>query len=245
MLAMNDAFASAHLSPEPLNYVESKGEMISLPCKDGKNANAYLVRPAKKSDIWLFIYHEWWGLNDYIKRESDRFATEFPGVNILAIDLYDGRVAEAPAIAQELMGGLKDERARSIINGALTYVGSKARIASLGWCMGGGWSLQSAIAEGKQAIGCVVYYGMPEKELSKIQSLQTDVFGIYAKKDQWINEAIIDDFKKEMDKAGKKFTFKWFDADHAFANPSNPKHDKIAAGEANKLVISYLRSHLK
>jgi carboxymethylenebutenolidase len=111
--------------------------------------------------------------------------------------------------------------------------------------MGGGWSLQASIMAGKQGVGCVMYYGMPEKDTAKIKLLAADVYGIFGKKDQWINEAVVTQFKQDMEKAGKKFTYKWYDADHAFANPSNPKFDKTASEDARKNVIAFLRTRLK
>ena len=244
-LASNEVFNSSHLAPEPFTYTEEKGEMITYPCTDGKEAHAYLIKSSKPSVKWLFIFHEWWGLNDYIKREADRYAAEFPDVNVLALDLYEEKVAETPAVAQELMTGMKDERARSIINGAIQKAGTNSKIATIGWCMGGGWSLQASMLAGKHAAGCVMYYGMPEKDLSKLKNLQADVLGIFATKDQWINEEVVNQFKSDMEIAGKKITIKNYNADHAFANPSNPKFDKMASEDARKLVVSFLKIHLK
>lgn len=244
-LALNGNFAAAHESPEPINYSPAKGKMITFPCKDGKDANAYFITPLKKSDNWIFIFHEWWGLNDYIKREADQFASDFPHANILAIDLYTGRIAESPAIAQQLMSSLTDERSRAIIQGALTFAGSKAKISTIGWCMGGGWSMQASIMAGKQAVACVIYYGMPEKDPVKLKSLQAEVLGIFAQKDNWINDETVKAFQNAMTVERKKLTVKWYDADHAFANPSNPRFNKIAMEDARKVTLQFLKSKVK
>lgn len=242
---MNDAFVAGHDAPLPLDYAASeKGNMITYSCSDGKNANAYFIKSKGVGNQFIVIFHEWWGLNEYIKREADRYSVDFPNASILAVDLYDGKVAENPAAAQELMTYLMDERARSIINGAISYCGS-AQIATIGWCMGGGWSLQAAIMAGNKVNACVVYYGMPEKDPAKLEALNADVYGVFAKKDQWINETIVDQFKTDMAQAKKKLTVKWYDADHAFANPSNPKYNKIAADDARKNVITFLKTKLK
>lgn len=135
--------------------------------------------------------------------------------------------------------------ARAIIQGAISYMGDNARIMTLGWCMGGGWSLQAALLAGKQAAACVVYYGMPEKDRQRLKNLNTDVLFIFAKKDGWINQSTISDFETNMKAAGKKLTVLSYDADHAFANPSNPKFDKKSATEAREQVITYLKKRLK
>ena len=165
--------------------------------------------------------------------------------NVLAIDLYDGKIAETPGVAQELMGGLKDDRARLIIQGALNYVGVKAKVFTLGWCMGGGWSMQTALMAGNQLGACVLYYGMPETEVGKLKTLKGDVLGIFGTKDAWINTEVVSQFEANMKKAGRKLTVKNYDADHAFANPSNPKHDVTAAADAYKVSLVFLKSRIK
>lgn len=244
-LAMNDAFAAAHLAPAPFVLEEKSGSTVSFPCSDGKPGSAYLIRSAKPTKNWLLVIHEWWGLNDHIRKEADQLKTDLGNVNVLAIDLYDGKVAETPALAQQLMSGLEESRAKSIVQGAISFMGKDARIFTMGWCMGGGWSLQSALMAGKQTAGCVMYYGMPEKEVSRLKTLQSDVLFIFAKKDAWINQDVLSEFESKMKASGKKLTVFSYDADHAFANPSNPKFDQKAASEAKKEVLAYLKKKIK
>jgi carboxymethylenebutenolidase len=71
------------------------------------------------------------------------------------------------------------------------------------------------------------------------------VLGIFASSDKWINETMIDGFRKAMKKAGKSLEDKIFEADHAFANPSNPNHDAQAAKEAWDMTVSFFGKHLK
>jgi carboxymethylenebutenolidase len=244
-LASTENFASFHLAPEPFIFTPESGKMINFECSDNVKANAFEIRSSKETDKWLFIFHEWWGLNDYIKRTAEEYSKEFENVNIIAIDLYDGVVAATPDEAQQAMQKVKDERARAIINGAIKHAGKNAKIATLGWCFGGGWSLQSAIMEGKQAIACVMYYGMPETDIEKLKTLNTDVLGIFASKDAWLTPEVVSTFEKNMKKAGKKITIKSYDADHAFANPSNPKFDRVAAADAHLIVVAYLKEKMK
>ena len=166
-------------------------------------------------------------------------------VNVLAIDLYDGKVAANPEEAGKLMKGVVQVRAEAIINGAIAYSGKSASITTIGWCFGGGWSLQASILAGKQGAGCVMYYGMPETDLAKLKKLNANVLGLFASKDQWINDKVVKQFEQDMKTAGKELTVKTFDADHAFANPSNPKFNKEAAGEAHVMAIDFLKKRLK
>lgn len=239
--ASNQEFKSMHASPLPFTLEDAAGELITYPVAGGEDGRAYLVKASKPTDKYLIVVHEWWGLNDYIKQQADKFAKAFPDVNVLAVDLYDGKVAENAEEASTMMQGVTTERATGILKGALTYAGKKAKIATIGWCFGGGWSLQTAIMAGKNAIGCVMYYGMPETDVKKLKTLKCDVLGIFAKKDKNITPKVVSDFQKNMKEAGKTITVKTFDADHAFANPSNPDYNNKFATQADKMAMDYLK----
>ena len=244
MLATDKDFSGGHESPLPYSY-EGEGQMVTFKTTDGQTGHAFEIKSAKPSTKYLFVIHEWWGLNDYIKKEAAMYAQEMPGVNVLALDLYDGQVATTPEEAGKLMQGVKTERATAIIKGAEMYAGPKAEFASIGWCFGGGWSLQSALLGGKQTVGCVMYYGMPEKDVTKLKTLNSDVLGLFAEQDKWINPEVVKQFEKDMATAGKKVTVKEYPADHAFANPSNPKYNKELAGDAHQKALAYLKARLK
>ena len=243
-LGADKAFVMSHQDPIPFTFVSDNGKSVSFKAPDGSDAFAYEVKAKNPSPYYLFVVHEWWGLNDYIKKQSEQFATDL-GVNVLAIDLYDKRVASTADEAGKIMQAIKPERAEAIIKGALAYVGKDAKILTIGWCFGGGWSLQSSILAGPQAAGCVVFYGMPEKNIDKLKSLNADVLGIFGNKDQWINPTVVNDFASDMKKAGKKLEVYRYDADHAFANPSNPIYDKPATEDAYKHVYDFLKARIK
>ncbi|WP_165768202.1 dienelactone hydrolase family protein [Hymenobacter amundsenii] len=244
MLATNEDFSGGHDAPLPFTYAGS-GEMIEFKTTDGGSSKAFEIKSSIRSDKYLFVIHEWWGLNDYIKQEAARLAKELPGTNVIALDLYDGQVASTPDEAGKLMQSVKTERAQAIIKGALLHAGSRAQVASIGWCFGGGWSLQTALLAGKQAVGAVMYYGMPEKDVAKLKTLNTDVLMVFAKQDKWINQEVVTQFEKDMKMAKKGLTVKAYDADHAFANPSNPKYNKAMAEDAHAAAVAYLKKNLK
>jgi carboxymethylenebutenolidase len=244
MLATDKDFSGGHDAPLPYAY-EGEGQMITFKTTDGQTGHAFEIKSAKPSNKYLIVIHEWWGLNDYIKKEAATYAQEMPGVNVIALDLYDGQVATTPEEAGKYMQGVKTERAQAIIKGAQLYAGPKAQFASVGWCFGGGWSLQSALLGGKQTVGCVMYYGMPEKDVAKLKTLNSDVLGLFAEQDKWINPEVVKQFEKDMATAGKKATVKEYPADHAFANPSNPKYNKELATDAHQKALTYLKARLK
>ncbi len=243
-LSKDDSFREKHENPLPFNLVGQTGKMISYKTPDGKTAKAYEIKAKKKTNDYVFVIHEWWGLNDYIKKESQRLSEEIGDANIIALDLYDGKIATTQEQAGQLMQAVSEDRARAIINGALNYVGKKADIATIGWCFGGGWSLQTAIMAGKQAEAAVIYYGMPEQNVERLKKLKAPVLGIFASQDQWITPKVVEEFKQNMDKADEKLTVKMYEADHAFANPSNPKYKAELAQEAHKLAVDFIKKHL-
>jgi carboxymethylenebutenolidase len=243
-LSKDPDFVSSHLAPLPLDYEPKIGKMVSLKTADGIEARAFEVRGGQSNGKVILMFHEWWGLNDYIKREAERVFSE-TGYTVLALDLYDGKVASTPDSAAAYMQGLKEGRARDIILAGIDYAGQQGKIQTIGWCMGGTWSLQAAMMAGDHCTGCVMYYGMPEKDMEKINKFNAPILGFFGNQDKWISPAVVNEFHATMKKAGKKFTFQEFDADHAFANPSNPKYNKPAAEEAHGKAIVFLKNNFQ
>jgi carboxymethylenebutenolidase len=238
--ALDPEFQALHFAPKPLDYV-GIGQAITYKTSDGVDAKGYLVKAKKKSNKWLFVYQEWWGLNDYIRRESDTFYKDLgENVNVLALDMYDGKSTSNPQEAGKLMSGTKDARLVAIVNGANAYVGKKAKIANVGWCFGGSWSLRSAILGGKNTVGSVMYYGMPVSDVNELKKLNSDVLGLFATETR-ISKEVIEQFDANMKTAGKKLTYKIFPGVHGFANPSNPKYDEENAKVAYGMALTYLK----
>lgn len=243
--ASDQEFVNAHQTPLPYQYTGSAGKSITFITLDGQKANAFLIKSAGASDKFLFIFHEWWGLNDYVKNEAAWYAQSLKDVNVLAIDLYDGKVASTREQAAAYMQSVRSERAQKIIEGAMAFAGKKAKIVTLGWCFGGTWAMQAALQLGKKAKGCVLYYGMPEANRQRLQKLHCSVLGFFAAQDQWITPAVVHEFEAKMDSVGKKYQTKIYDADHAFANPSNPSYNKVFTEECHKQSLAYINRKLK
>jgi carboxymethylenebutenolidase len=245
MLANSPKFVMFHKSPLPLRFQSSIGKAITYKTADGKTAGAYELKAKNPTNNYILVVHEWWGLNDWVKKESEKIYNDLGNVNIVDIDLYDGKVAATSQDAGKYMQSVTDDRAKAIINGAIAYVGPKAHIATIGWCFGGGWSLQTTILAGKQAAGGVMYYGMPEQDVNRLKTLHCDVLGNFANKDKWINPKVVAKFEADMKTAGKKLTVNKYDADHGFANPSNPAYNSDATKDAYGKTIAFLKARLR
>lgn len=244
MLALNEDFKKEHLDPIPLDYKPLNGSMITFNTLDAKKGQAFYVPSDQPTDKVLILFNEWWGLNDYIKREAERWQQMLGNVDVYALDLYDGKVATDREAASQLSSSLDKKRGEVLIKGLLSEIGHDKLIGTLGWCMGGPWSFTAARLAGNQASGCVMYYGFPETDMKLIKQLQTDVLFIWASKDRHITKDLVDAFGQKVEQTGHKFTMYSFNADHAFANPSNPIYDKQAAGEAEKISVEFLKQKL-
>ncbi|HSF53490.1 MAG TPA: dienelactone hydrolase family protein [Algoriphagus sp.] len=233
-------FASFHPSPLTFDF-KAKGEMTSFLTVDGMQGKGYLIKASAPTENWLFVYQEWWGLNDHIKHQAEVFYEDLGGkVNVIALDMYDGKVTTNPQEAGQFMQSMKEERLENIVKGAKTMAGPNARIANVGWCFGGSWALKSALLNNAQNVGAVMYYGMPVRDVEKLKTLNSDVLGLFAT-EEYISESIIKEFAANMEKAGKKLTYKIFPAVHGFSNPSNPRYDEAASKEAYAMAIGYLK----
>lgn len=238
--ALDPAFQALHASPLPISY-QAVGKDITFKTPDGKDAHGYFIKAKGNSNKWLMVYQEWWGLNDYIKRQSDTYYKDLgEDVNILALDMYDGKATTNPQEAGKLMSETSEARLESIMNGGIAFAGKKAKIANVGWCFGGSLSLQSALLGGKQTVGSVMYYGMPVRDVEKLKTLNSDVLGLFATETR-ISKEVIEEFAANMKTAGKTLTYKIFNGVHGFANPSNPKYDEALAKEAYSMSLAYLK----
>lgn len=242
-LADEDGFAEKHDEPKELT-LDAKGKMMKVAVEGGEEANIY-KRDKEGSNNYLLVFHEWWGLNNHIIMEADKWYDKLGNSNVIAIDMYDGKLATTREKAQEYMQGADEKRIKSIINGVLKTLPEGAKVGTIGWCFGGGWSLKGALLAGDRTEACVMYYGMPVKEVEKLKKLNSDALFIYGKKDQWINEEVANNFKKNMKEAGKELTVLAFDADHAFANPTSDSYVEADAQEANAKAHDYLKERLK
>lgn len=245
-LGNDPAFVMKHDNPVPFEFIALSGEMITYACEDGKDANAFTIKAKNKSNQYLIVVHEWWGLNDYIKQMAEKLYNDLGGnLNVIAIDLYDGQVAADQENAKKYMQMLTPERANAIIKGAIDHAGPDAEIATIGWCMGGGYALQTAIMAGQKGVACVMYYGFPEADVEKLKKLNADVLMIWANEDKWITKETVEQFKSNMQSAEKKLVVKEYTADHAFANPSNPRFNEEAMTDAYAASLEFLRSKFK
>lgn len=241
--ASTPAFANMHPASKIPSQEPLLGSMIKYKTADGMEANAYFIPSKKKSKKWLIVIQEWWGLNENIKHEADKYSKDLQDMNVLAVDMFDGKVAATPDSASKLMRAANMDRMTSIIRGAITLAGDKASIYSVGWCFGGMWSLQTGILAGDKAKGTIMFYGRPESNMEKLQSIKCDVIGFFGNLDRSPSPAMVAEFESNMKAAGKNLVTHKYEAGHGFANPSNPSFKADAAADSYSKAIAFLKAH--
>jgi carboxymethylenebutenolidase len=197
----------------------------------------------------IIVIHEYWGLNDWIKGNAQKFADQ--GYVALAVDLYRGSVATTSSDAVDLMRGLPKDRAVRDLEAAFTYLASRpdvdpTRIASIGWCMGGTYSFQTAIHQPTLA-ACVVNYGAPPTDPADIAAIHAPILGNFGADDRGITPDAVNTFKQAAQAAGKSVDLKEYDgAGHAFENPNNAGgYRPDAAADAWTRIDAFLAKQLK
>jgi carboxymethylenebutenolidase len=197
----------------------------------------------------LVVIHEWWGLNDQVKDETQKFAAQ--GYVALAVDLYRGKVATTPDEAHELMRGEPDDRGMRDLEAAFAYLAARPdvkadKIGSVGWCMGGGWSIKLAMNEPKLA-ACAVNYGALPTDAANIAKIHAPVLGNFGADDQGITPDSVHAFDAAMKSAGKSVDVKIYDgAGHAFENPNNKAgYRPAAAADAWSRMTTFFKKTLQ
>ena len=232
-------FKAMHAAPSQ-GPGQGRGEKIDL-----AGTKAYLSLPDGKGPFpGIVLIHEWWGLNANIEHWADRLASA--GWAALAVDLYGGVVATDRDGAMAAMKAVDKDKAKATIHAAIEFLMSDARVkapkqAVMGWCFGGGWSLQTALAE-PELDGAIIYYGHLENDPAKLAAIKAKLLGVFGNKDTGIPPADVDKFEAALKTAKIDAQIYRYDADHAFANPSNPKYDEKNASDAWGKVLAFLET---
>lgn len=246
----NDApVASPAAQGQPSTPVH--GETVQYATVGGRPVQGYLSYPtaAEGGLPGILMFHEWWGLNDNIRSMADQLAGQ--GYVVLAADLYGGKVADTPELARTLMEqalGNKDAIGQNLrqAQAYLTEQVKATRIGTIGWCFGGGVSLQAALQLADQVDAAVVYYGHVSADPEALKPLKAPLLGLFGGADAGIPLESVQAFEKTLKALGKDATVVVYEgADHAFANPSGKNYKADAAADAWQKATAFLAQHLK
>lgn len=196
----------------------------------------------------IMVIHEWWGLNDWVKEQAQKLAEQ--GYVAFAIDLYRGKVATTSDEAHELINGLPNDRAVRDMKSAFAFLASQKsvdpkRIGSIGWCAGGGWSLE--LAENEPALkATVINYGELSDDPATLKPINAAILGSFGGQDKGITPDDVHKFEQQMKALGKKVEVKIYpDAGHAFENSTRPSYRADDAQDAWQRTVDFLEKNLK
>lgn len=226
-----------------------KTETVTFP--NGKDTiGGFLATPEKPGRYpGLIVVHEWYGLNDWVKEQTVKLASE--GFVALAVDLYRGKVAADAGEAHELSRGLPDDRAVLDLMAGIVYLTTRndvdhTRVGTIGWCLGGGYAVQLAMHVPRLG-ACVVNYGALPTDPNDLQNIGAPFLGNFGADDHGITPADVQAFQKSMETLGRKVDIKIYDgAGHGFENPNNKDgYRPQAAEDAWNRTIAFLNKSLK
>jgi carboxymethylenebutenolidase len=238
--------AAAEIAPaqpvisERLPYAELGDELVY----------GYFVAPADMFEPLpaVIMIHEWWGLNDNIRAMADRLAGE--GYIVLAVDLYGGKVAKNSAEARQFMLSVVEgpDTANENIRSAYKFVSETAgapRVAALGWCFGGGWSLNTAQLFPDDLDATVIYYGQVTNDEDKLRPINSPILGLFAAQDTGIKVSSVKAFEDALRNLRKNYDIHIYPGvGHAFANPTGNNYNEAAATDAWRRTLEFLDLHL-
>ena len=257
-----------------LSKLNGKNSSITLENKTVnyfENANGYLVYPISTSTTLpsaesnistnnnnntfpaVVMIHEWWGLNENIKNMAESLAKK--GYVVLAVDLYNGQVANTTELAQNLVSKVRENPSESINNlqHAVRYLSSlenvnSSKIASLGWCFGGGQSLQLALntETGYPLAATIIYYGNLVSDQESLSKIKWPVLGIFGDQDKSIPVDSVKQFEDALNANGiTNEIYIYKGVGHAFANPSGDNYAPQETQDAWQKTVSFLEKYLK
>jgi carboxymethylenebutenolidase len=214
---------------------------------DGHLVHGGLALPAGDAPAGaVILVHEWYGLNDDMKRLADRFAAE--GFVALAVDLYDGRVAADAPEAMQLSSALKTPDAVGIVAAAADALRAlpsvNGRVAVTGFCLGGAMAIAAACTVPGLA-AAVPFYGTPKAEYVDWSRGDTPLLGHYGRRDPIIPVERPQALADAAQAAGRSFELHFYEAGHAFMREGDPSaYDAPSATLAWERTIAFLRQNL-
>jgi carboxymethylenebutenolidase len=197
----------------------------------------------------VLLIHEWWGLNEGITILADALAKE--GYVVLAPDGYRGNVTAAFPRALWLRLITPEEQVENDIDSGLAHLRGlefvdSERVASMGFCFGGGHSLQLGLRQSENLAMTIMYYGavVTDPELLRPLTEAQPVLGIFAEEDNTIFPEDVLEFEAALNSLDIENEITIYpEVGHAFLNEDN--YDQPGpSGDAWNQTLAFLESNL-
>ncbi|MDX1440942.1 MAG: dienelactone hydrolase family protein [Nitrosopumilaceae archaeon] len=193
----------------------------------------------------VIMIHEWWGLNENIKEMAEKLASH--GYVVLAVDLYEGKVGTTAEEARQLRSSFEQSQWTENMNSAVSFLEeqySPSSFGSIGWCFGGGQSLNLALNNDSMD-ATVIYYGSLVTEVTQLSSIDWPILGIFAELDTGIPPETVNQFQTSLNEVGVKNEIHIYPGvNHAFANPSGDRYAPDESKDAWNKTVKFLKENL-
>jgi len=238
--------------------MEVKGSILQLTTSDGK-MEAYEARPKDSGSYpGIVVLMEAFGLNDHIKKVTERIAQE--GYVAIAPDLYH-RESERVVPYSELqkavgiMNRLQDPKVMDDVGSAIAYLKSQnnvkaASIGVTGFCMGGRFTYLAAAHHNKGIKAAVAFYGggIPmgkPSPLSRTGEIGCPIYLFFGGKDPLIPMDHVNQIKTKLQDEKKSFTMEVYpEATHGFFCDERPSYHEASAKDAWEKTKAFFAQHL-
>jgi len=187
---------------------------------------------------------------ELLLRPAHELAGLVRGGEVTARELVTASLERIEALDEQVGAfvDVDDARALAILRAAHAFLVEDQRVraprtGSIGWCFGGRKSLELALGE-PELDAAVMYYGNPIADPAQLAPLKAELLGVFGSRDKSIPPEKVAAFRAALTEAKKVFDIREYDAEHAFANPSNPRYDEVNAGKAWEATRAFLKRTL-
>ncbi|MDJ0754518.1 MAG: dienelactone hydrolase family protein [Ardenticatenaceae bacterium] len=217
---------------------------------DGQQLRGYLATPDTPGPHpAVLLIHEWWGLNHGMTVLADALAAE--GYVVFAPDVYRGNLAQTVPYALWLRLGTPTDDVYADVDSALTWLRSREdvepeRVASMGFCFGGGHSLQLGMRQSENLALTIMYYGAVVTEPDLLRPLVDGqpVLGIFGAEDTSIPTQEVLEFEAALNSLNIENEITIYDGvGHAFLTEEN-YNEAGAAGDAWQQTLAFLEENI-
>lgn len=223
---------------------------VSYGNANGDELHGYLTQPEGVGPFpAILLIHEWWGLNEEITVLADALARE--GYLVLAADARRGKLTDNVPRALWLTVTTPEEQIHNDLDRALEFLVSleqvdAERVASLGFCFGGGHSLQISLRHPELLAATVMFYGdvVTDPEALRMLADGQPLMGIFGEEDNNIPVREVREFEQALNKMDIDSRILIYDGvGHAFVTAENYNGSGPAA-EAWQEMLTFLETHL-
>ena len=236
------------------------GSTVQLNTSDGK-MDAYVAQPKNGGNFpGVVVIQEAFGVNDHIKKITDRIAAE--GYVAVAPDIYHreseriipySEMPKAIAALQRVVDG----KAVEDVGAAIAHLKSQNNVKAgsvgvIGFCMGGRLTYLAAAHHANDVKCAVPFYGggIPmgnPSPLSRTKEIKCPMYLFFGAKDQLIPKEHVDQIKAELTANKVPFQLEVYpDAGHGFfCDDRAMSYNEGAAKDAWDKTKAFFAQHLK